>query len=135
MSPALADGFFTTARLEKSLEHLHHSRKFSQVCFRDWVEREVGGGIGMGNTCKPLAVSFQCMTKSTTNKKKKKKKIYYLFLFLAMLGLHCCVSFSLVVASKGFSVAVYRLLIVKFLLFQSMRLQGTQVSVAAVPWL
>ena len=37
------------------------------------MEREVGGGIGMGNTCKPLAVSFQCMTKSTTNKKKKKE--------------------------------------------------------------
>ena len=37
----------------------------------------MGGGIGMGNTCKPMAVSFQCMTKSTTNKKKcyvKKKK-------------------------------------------------------------
>ena len=34
------------------------------------MEREVGGGIGMGNTCKPLAVSFQCMTKSTTKKKK-----------------------------------------------------------------
>ena len=30
------------------------------------VEREVGGGIGMGNTCKPMAVSFQCMTKSIT---------------------------------------------------------------------
>ena len=28
----------------------------------------------MGNTCKPMAVSFQCMTKSTTNKKKKKKE-------------------------------------------------------------
>ena len=28
----------------------------------------------MGNTCKPMAVSFQCMTKSTTNKKKLKKK-------------------------------------------------------------
>ena len=27
--------------------------------------------MGMGNTCKPMAVSFQCMTKSTTNKKKK----------------------------------------------------------------
>ena len=37
------------------------------------MEREVGGGIGMGNTCKPMAVSFQCMTKSTTKKKKKKK--------------------------------------------------------------
>ena len=36
------------------------------------MEREVGGGIGMGNTCKPMAVSFQCMTKSTTNKKIKK---------------------------------------------------------------
>ena len=38
------------------------------------MEREVGGGIGMGNTCKPMAVSFQCMTKFTTNKKKKKEK-------------------------------------------------------------
>ena len=37
---------------------------------RDRVEREVGGGIGMGNTCKPMAVSFQCMTKFSTNKKK-----------------------------------------------------------------
>ena len=27
----------------------------------------------MGNTCKPVAVSFQCMTKSTSVKKKKKK--------------------------------------------------------------
>ena len=26
------------------------------------------------DTCKPMAVSFQCMTKSTTNKKKKRKK-------------------------------------------------------------
>ena len=39
---------------------------------RDRVEREVGGGIGMGNTCKPTAVSFQCMTKFTTNKKINK---------------------------------------------------------------
>ena len=36
---------------------------------RDRVEREVGRGIGMGNTCKPMAVSFQSMTKFTTNKK------------------------------------------------------------------
>ena len=35
------------------------------------MEREVGGGIGMGNTCKPMADSFQCMTKFTTKKKKK----------------------------------------------------------------
>ena len=38
------------------------------------MEREVGGGIGMGNTCKPMAVSFQCMKKSNTIKKKNKKK-------------------------------------------------------------
>ena len=30
---------------------------------RDWVEREVGGRIGMGNTCKSMADSCQCMTK------------------------------------------------------------------------
>ena len=34
---------------------------------RDWVEREVGGGIGMGNTCKSMADSCQCMTKPTSN--------------------------------------------------------------------
>ena len=38
------------------------------------MEREVGGGIGMGKTCKLKAVSFQCMTKFTTIKKKKNIK-------------------------------------------------------------
>ena len=33
---------------------------------RDRVEREVGGGIRMGNTCKSMADSCQCMTKNTT---------------------------------------------------------------------
>ena len=33
---------------------------------RDCVEREVGGGIGMGNTYKSMADSCQCMTKTTT---------------------------------------------------------------------
>ena len=33
---------------------------------RDRVEREVGGGIGMGNTCKSMDDSCQCMTKPTT---------------------------------------------------------------------
>ena len=32
---------------------------------RDRVEREVGVGIGMGNTCKSMADSCQCMTKTT----------------------------------------------------------------------
>ena len=30
---------------------------------RDRVEREVGGGIGMGNTCNSMAVSCKCITK------------------------------------------------------------------------
>ena len=33
---------------------------------RDWVEREVGGGIGMGNTCKSMADSCQRMAKTAT---------------------------------------------------------------------
>ena len=42
---------------------------------RDRGEREVGGGIGMGNTCKSMAVSFQCMTKSTTIKKNNNLRL------------------------------------------------------------
>ena len=33
---------------------------------RDRVEREVGGGFGMWNTCKSMADSCQCMAKTTT---------------------------------------------------------------------
>ena len=33
---------------------------------RDGVEREVGEGIGMGNTCKSMVDSYQCMAKTTT---------------------------------------------------------------------
>ena len=33
---------------------------------KDRVERAVGGGIGMGNTCKSMADSCQCMAKTTT---------------------------------------------------------------------
>ena len=32
---------------------------------RDWLEREVGGGTGMRTTCKSMADSCQCMTKTT----------------------------------------------------------------------
>ena len=33
---------------------------------RDGMGREVGGGIGTGNTCKSMADSCQCMAKNTT---------------------------------------------------------------------
>ena len=33
---------------------------------RDRVEREMGGGIRMGNTCKSMADSCPCMAKTTT---------------------------------------------------------------------
>ena len=42
---------------------------------RDRVEREVGGGIGMGNTCISMADSCQCMTETTTKKKKKNTEV------------------------------------------------------------
>ena len=37
--------------------------------------REAGGGIGMGNTCKSMADSCQCMAKTTTIKNQLKKKV------------------------------------------------------------
>ena len=33
---------------------------------KDGMGREAGGGIGMGNTCKSMADSCQCMGKTTT---------------------------------------------------------------------
>ena len=33
---------------------------------RDQMEREVGAGIGMGNTCNSMADSCQCIAKTTT---------------------------------------------------------------------
>ena len=48
-------------------EEKSHKPTFSGKTWRERVEREVGGGIGMGKTCKLKAVSFQCMTKFTTN--------------------------------------------------------------------
>ena len=33
---------------------------------RDGMERDVKAGIGMGNTCKSMADSCQCMAKTTT---------------------------------------------------------------------
>ena len=33
---------------------------------RDGMEREAGGGIGMGNSCKSIADSCRCMAKTTT---------------------------------------------------------------------
>ena len=34
---------------------------------RDRVEREVGEGIGMGNTCAPVADSCRCLAKNHYN--------------------------------------------------------------------
>ena len=56
---------------------MHETSARTWCSGKTWRERVgtvVGGGIGMGKTCKLKDVSFQCMTKFTTNKKKKKKK-------------------------------------------------------------
>ena len=34
---------------------------------RDWMEREAGGGIRLGNRCKSMADSCQCMSKNNYN--------------------------------------------------------------------
>ena len=61
---------------------------------KDGMEREVGGGIGMGNTCKSMADSCQCMTLQyckvislqliKINGKKKRKTICSLKLELML---------------------------------------------------
>ena len=59
-------------RLFSKYQRLMQYRK--QTSLRLCVNRErimpAFNWIGMGNSCKPMAVSFQCMTKFTTKKKK-----------------------------------------------------------------
>ena len=45
---------------------MHETSAWAWCTQRDWVEREVEGGIRMGNTCKSMADSCQCMAKTTT---------------------------------------------------------------------
>ena len=56
------------------------------------MEREVGGGIGMGNTCKHMAVLLQCMTKFTTKKKKQQSIITYIVKSHFFLFIFCPIS-------------------------------------------
>ena len=51
---------------QDTVVHAQDSIKASFLTQRDRVEREVGGGIGMGNTCISKADSCKCMTKTTT---------------------------------------------------------------------
>ena len=74
----------------------------------------MGGGIGMGNTCKPMAVLFQCMTKFTTNKKKKKETLKKKKIF----------QFVVIHIVKGFSVV--NKAEVDFFFFNSVALSMTQ---------
>ena len=56
----------------------------------------------------------------------------YLFsLFLAVLGLHCCVSFSLVAASGGYSLVVVCWLLIAVTSLVGHRLWGMWASVVA----
>ena len=51
------------------------------------MRREAGGGIGMGNTCKSMADSCQCMTKTTTIKQKKEERKKEIITLLMGLGI------------------------------------------------
>ena len=65
---------------------------------KDQVEREVGGGIGRGNTCKSMADSCQCMAKLTTICKvislqlikiNEKRKYYHFAKLFSLAGKLC----------------------------------------------
>ena len=43
-----------------------YGKRIGMETQRDGMGREVGEGIGMGNTCESMADSCQCMAKTTT---------------------------------------------------------------------
>ena len=74
---------------------------------------------------KPIAkgsILYDCLYDSV----KMTKKIFLIYLFLAALGLHCCASYSLVAASRG-----YTLVLTEASLCCRAWAQGSQASVAA----
>ena len=44
---------------------MHETSAWGWMIQRDGIGREVGGGCRMGNTCKSMADSCQCMAKTT----------------------------------------------------------------------
>ena len=69
----------------------------------------------------------------------EESSFFYMFIclfILAVLGLHCCVGFSLVAGSRGYSLApMYRLLIAVASRCGAQVLGHVQASVVAVPTL
>ena len=98
-----------------------------------WEDLEGAGGEGgvrgirMGNTCKPMAVSFQCMTKFTTNKKKKKEKklrqIYRLDIDFA-LTFYCTICCASLVAQLVKNPPVMQETLVQFLGWEDLLEKG-----------
>ena len=62
--------FLTLSNIPWCISGWIHEKRTGAWCTgktqRDRVEREVGGRIGMGNTCGSMADLCQCMTKTTT---------------------------------------------------------------------
>ena len=56
---------------------------------------------------------------------------FFFFKFLAVLGLHCCMDFSLVVADGGCSLVVLRGLLIAVASLVEHRLCGTWASIVA----
>ena len=121
---------------------------------RDGVERGVGGGIGMGIHVNPWLIHVNVWQKSLQyckvvslqlikiNEKRKKERALlgavfsffnnnFICLFLAVLGPHCCSGFSLVLASRGFSLAAVPGFLTAVALVARHTLRGSQASVIA----
>ena len=83
---------------------------------RNRVEREVGGGIWLGNTCKSMADSCQCMTKTTTIKINIGKKYNYLSIScIFSVTTHIWMAFALQIYTRKFNwstllMTLYRLI-------------------------
>ena len=57
----------SAVKAQRSPNHWEAKEFLKSLLFKSTtVGREAGGGIGMGNTCKSMADSYQCMAKTTT---------------------------------------------------------------------
>ena len=82
--------------------------------------------------CSPRIIAEKLSPRITSSNIQFRSLLLFkliIFLFLAALGLCCCICFSLIVASQGCSLVVVASLV------EEHRLSGTRASVAAAPGL
>lgn len=111
-----------------------HERMYTHVCKNTWTCMHAQ--TQPAHECTHVLGHTHTQSSGFSQKGWWPLLFLFIYLFLTVLGLRCCSGFSLVAASRGYSlVAVHRLLIEVASPVAENRLQGVRASVVVAPGL